>query len=110
MTAAQDLFFLAHYTYNVINPLMQEAQTIEPSVVLTLDTIFAHSEAPYSKDHRVEAHLHWKREGMFALSSGLRNKADVDKFAEVLRGKIDKLKLEARQASKRELYAAAYSN
>ena len=40
----------------------------------------------------IEVALHWKRAGMLALSTCLRNTTDVDLFAKGLRAKIDKLK------------------
>jgi hypothetical protein len=92
MTAAQDLFFLAHYAYNTLNPLVDEAKAIEPSIQLGINAVFGHDKAVHTKVHHVEAAIHWKRDGMLALSNRLHNKSEVDLFAENLRGKIDKLK------------------
>jgi hypothetical protein len=92
MTAAQDLFFLAHYAYNTLNPLVDEAKAIEPSTQFSIHTVLGHENAVHWKVGHIEVALHWKRAGMLALSSCLRNKTDVDLFATTLRTKIDKLK------------------
>jgi len=92
MTAAHDLFFLAHYAYNTLSPMVEEAKAIEPSVQLGIDLVFGHDDAVFTKTHRVVADIHWSRDGMVGRSYQLHNKADVDKFAETLRAKIDKLK------------------
>ena len=110
MTAAQDLFFLAHYAYNTLNPLVDEVKVIEPSVQLSIEVTFGHEEAVHSRSPKVGACIHWSRESMLLWTPGLRTKADIDQLAADLRTKIDKLKLDARQSAKRELYAAAYSN
>lgn len=104
MTAAQDTFWLVHYTYNTINPLVEEAKAIEPSAQLSIHTTFGHEGAAFQKDHMIEAHLHWSREGMLALGYGIRTKADVDKFAGELQTKIAKLRTDAlNEARTREL-------
>lgn len=92
MTAAQDLFFLAHYAYNTLNPLVDEAKAIEPSVQLGLDVTFGHEQAAYTKQHKITAEVHWSRDGMLGRSWVMKCKADVDMFADNLRDKIDKLK------------------
>lgn len=93
MSAAHDLFFLAHYAYNTLNPLVDEAKAFEPSVQLGLDVTFGHEDAVFTKTHRIVADVHWSRDGMVGRSYQLHNKTDVDLFAETLRGKIDKLKV-----------------
>jgi tRNA nucleotidyltransferase (CCA-adding enzyme) len=95
MTAAHDLFFLAHYAYNTLNPLVEEAKAIDPSVQLGLDVTFGHEAAAYTKAHKVTVEVHWGREGMLARSTNLKTKTDVDLFADVLRGKVGKLKAPA---------------
>jgi hypothetical protein len=110
MSAAHDLFFLAHYAYNTLNPLVAEAKAIEPSVQFGIDITFGHDDAAYTKVHKISAELHWDRDGMLAQSWSIKTKSDVDLFAETLRGKIDKLKLEVQHTEKREVHAAAYSN
>lgn len=94
MTAAQDLFWLAHYAYNTINPLVDEAKAIEPTIQLGLDVTFGHEGAVFTKTHSVKAEIHWERDGMLAQSLRLKDTTDVDRFAESLRGKVDKLILE----------------
>ena len=95
MTAAQDLFWLAHYTYNTLNPLVEEAKAIEPSTQLGIDIVFGNEDSVFTKTHRIVADIHWSLDGMVGRSYQLHNKTDVDAFAETLRGKIDKLILEA---------------
>ena len=92
MTAAQDTFWVAHYAFNTINPLVEKAKAIEPSIQLSINATFGHEDSVFHRTHCIEAHIHWGREGMLALSTGLRNKNDVDRFAETLRAKIDKLR------------------
>jgi hypothetical protein len=102
MSAAQDLFFLAHYAFNTLNPLVDEAKAIEPSTQFSIHTVLGHENAVHWKVGHIEVALHWKRAGMLALSSCLRNKTDVDLFAKQLRAKIDKLKLEAYETERRD--------
>jgi hypothetical protein len=91
VTAAQDTFWLTHYTYNTINPLVEKAQAIEPSIQLGIQAVFGHPEAAHCNQHRIEVMLHWKREGMLAYSPWLASKADVDRWAATVQAKIDKL-------------------
>lgn len=97
MTAAQDLFWLAHYTFNTINPLVEEAKVFEPTVQLGVDVTFGHEAAVYTKTHSTKVEVHWDREGMLAQSMRLNTKSDVDKFAGILRTKVDKLKADTQQ-------------
>ena len=97
MSAAQDLFWLAHYTFNTLNPLVEEAKAFEPTVQMGVDVTFGHEAAVFTKTHSTKVEIHWDREGMLAHSMRLNTKSDVDKFAETLRTKIDKLKAEAQQ-------------
>lgn len=110
MTAAHDLFFLTHYAYNILNPLVEEAKAIEPSTQLSIEATFGHEDAAFTKVHTVNVNIHWKRRGMLAQSFRLLDKDDVDDFAATLRTKVEDMKDEARQDAKRELHAAAYSN
>jgi hypothetical protein len=91
MSAAHDLFFLAHYAYNILNPLVDEAKAIEPSTVLYLDLGFGDKTSVHHKVHRLSVNIHWGRGDMLAMSPSMANKTDVDLFADALRGKIDKL-------------------
>lgn len=97
MTAAQDLFWLAHYTYNTLNPLVEEAKAIEPSVQFGIETTFGHEAAAFNKAHKVKVELHWSRDGMLAQSWSLKTKAEVDQFALLLRTKVIDLKAEAQR-------------
>ena len=105
MTAAQDLFWLAHYTFNSINPLVEEAKAIEPTIHLGLDVTFGHPEAWHTKEPKVTASIHWSRDGMLAWSPQLKTKADVDKFTETVRAKVDKLILQDAVAEMQPLEA-----
>lgn len=93
MSAAHELFFLAHYSYNILNPLVEEAKAIEPTTQFYIDLAFGHEQAVFTKAHRVVAEIHWDRDGMLARSTPMKTKTEVDLFAEVLRAKIETLKV-----------------
>jgi hypothetical protein len=97
VSAAQDLFWLAHYTFNSINPLVEEAKAVEPTIQLGIDVTFGHPEAWHTKEPKVTVAVHWSRDGMLAWSPQLKTKADVDQFTLRLRNKVIDLKAEAQR-------------
>lgn len=101
MSNHNDIFWLARYAYNTINPLVEEAKAVEPSTTLYLELGFGHEYGAHHKFCRLGANVHWSRDGMLAMSTSMENKTEVDLFAKNLRVKVDRLKAEARQDERR---------
>lgn len=91
MSNPNDLFWLTHYTYNILNPLVEEAKVIEPTVQLSIEATFGHSESAYNKAPKVGAYIHWGRAEMLLYAPCQRTKADIDRVAAGLRTKINAL-------------------
>ncbi|WP_346924636.1 hypothetical protein [uncultured Arthrobacter sp.] len=88
-----DVFWLARYAYNTLAPLIAEAKSIEPSIRFSLEMRFPNTETHHG-DGSIAAYAHWDRDDMFLYTPAQRTKADIDKLADVLRGKVDKLILQ----------------
>lgn len=92
MTIAQDTFWLAHYAYNTINPIVEQVKAIEPSTQLGIEVVFGHDEAAHSREPKVGIAVHWSREGMFHFAPSLHNQTEVDLAIQRAQDKLDKLK------------------
>lgn len=78
---AHDIFWLARYAHNTLNPLFEQAKSIEPSIQWSTDITFGHEAAVYAKQIKMTVSSHWGRDNMFQMTGWLVTKADVDQFA-----------------------------
>lgn len=83
MTSTQhnpnDTFWLARYAYNQLAPLFTRAKDVEPTLIFAIEVTFADETTAHGGNH-ISVSSHWERDGMFQLSTWLRDRADVDRF------------------------------
>ena len=89
---AHDTFWLGRYAHNKLAPLFTQAKAIEPSIQFIIELTFADKESMYSKENHINVASHWSRDGMFQMSSWLRDKDDVDRFAAKVKDDVANLK------------------
>jgi len=89
--SSHDIFWLARYAHNTLAPVFAQAKTVEPSLQFQIKITFADEDSKFSKENHITVASHWGRDGMFQLSSWLRTKADVDRFAAKSAGDVANL-------------------
>ena len=87
--SAHDVFWLARYAHNTIDPLIKAAQQYDPSISLNVGMDFAHDKSPFTKEFSVAVTAHWERPLMFLQSYGLTTTAQIDRVAATVQEFID---------------------
>lgn len=95
MKNPNDVFWLARYAFNTLNPLVEEAKAIEPSIQFHLELGFADADSEFQKDNHVNCVSHWGRDGMFFQTWHHQTKSDIDALAKKVRAKVEALQAEA---------------
>lgn len=89
--SAHEIFWLAHYAYNTLNPLLNEARKIEPSIGLRIEIDTAAKARGRNQNSSLSIVCHWDRERMFLFEHTLTSKEDIDAVAEQVRAETAKL-------------------
>lgn len=89
-----ELFWLARYAHNTLSPLFSELRKIEPSIHVTIASVFTTKDSLYNLLGGVSVDVHWARDSMFLQSSGHSSKEDIDRLAVRVKADIENLKLE----------------
>ena len=92
--SAHDVFWLARYAHNTLDPLFKAARQYEPSLYLVMQMNFSGATLT---ENSVSVFGHWDRDRMFLYAPTLRTTAGVDKAAAKVQKFIDteQAKLEA---------------
>lgn len=86
---AHDVFWLARYAHNTLDPLFKAARQYEQGLYPRIEMDFCSTNAPYHGYPHITVTSHWKRPGMFLQEICLTTKADVDRAAAKLQAFID---------------------
>lgn len=97
-----EVFWLARYAHNTLAPLLKEAREYEPSMDFTIQMAFCNEDSPFHKYSHIVVSSHWKRDGMFHLSTTLTDKGGVDHVASNVRDFIAKEQQEAEELAEAE--------
>jgi hypothetical protein len=81
MTTNNRVLALAQYAYTRLEPLFARAKEVEPSIMFTIELVFADEESAYARESHLLINAHWIRKGMFQHSDQLQTQPDVDQFA-----------------------------
>ncbi|MCW2132931.1 hypothetical protein [Arthrobacter sp. VKM Ac-2550] len=91
-TTAHDLFWLARYAYNTLNPAVQELREVVPSARFSIDLKFDNRQ--YSKPTHLTIAVFWDREGMVEHGIVLTTTDQIDRSVETVRSKTAQIKEE----------------
>jgi hypothetical protein len=97
--SAHDVFWLARYAHNTLDPLFKAAKQYDPTIQWSIELTFADKDSQYAKSNHVTLRAHWAREQPIMLFQvpHLYDKGGVDGAAAKLQAWIDaeQAKLEA---------------
>jgi len=95
MMTTHDVFWLARYAHNQLAPLFEQAKLVEPTTSFNIIMNFGDVEAYSYRENSLEVYSHWGRDGMFQMTTRLKNKAALDLFIAKLRKDVEKLQADA---------------
>jgi hypothetical protein len=89
--SAHDVFWLARYAHNTLDPLVKAAKQYDPTIQWSIELVFADKDSHFAKDNHIDLKAHWKRDRPIMLfqSTHRYTKADVDAVAAKVQAFID---------------------
>jgi len=78
---AHDVFWLARYAHNTLDPLLRQARELEPSLSFGIEMLFNTEACPFTKTHHLIINSHWNRGGMFIQTTTIRTPEQIDALA-----------------------------
>lgn len=91
IASAHDVFWLARYAHNTLEPLITAAKQYDPTIQWSIELVFADKDSHFAKDNHIDLKAHWKRDRPIMLfqSTHRHTKADVDAVAALVQAFID---------------------
>ena len=87
--SAHDVFWLARYAHNTLDPLIKAAKQYDPSIWFKTELVFGRVTTWNPTGFEVNIAAHWDGPLMFLHELGLTTKAQVDKVAAKVQEFID---------------------
>lgn len=92
---AHDVFWLARYTHNALQPLIVQAREVDPSIRFHVEMSFDEGATHGQKFNNISVSSHWASHGMFLYEICLTTKEEVDRMADRMKKNIETLKVAA---------------